>query len=195
MERHQTATGPIRRFYVIEVDHPGHASGEKAAEFTALVARLYDYMDDPANIAKLHAALMTRPLPDTFSAKSLNVSIHSTPIMLRINAASERTVLTLLGEELNRLGLKAMPESNLAGFISQSLKSSIGQTRHLMSELGWTKVKVKWGGATFSKALWVAPEFYVDRGYLQGPGFEPVKIDEHLNRVIPEEVKRLEYID
>ncbi|WP_281857912.1 primase-helicase family protein [Litoreibacter halocynthiae] len=184
-----------RRFYVIEVDHSGHASGEKASEFTALIARLYDYMDDSANIAKLHAALMARSLPDSFSAKSLNVSIHATPIMLRINAASERTVLTLLEEELNRHGLKAMPESNLTAFISQSLKSSIGQTRHLMAELGWTKFKVKWGGATFSKALWVAPEFSVDRGYLQGPGMEPVKIDDHLNKAMPDELKGIEYID
>jgi hypothetical protein len=185
--------GEDRRFYVIEVDHSGHASGEKAAEFSDLVGQLYGYMEDAQNIAKLHAALLKRSLSDDFSAKSLNVARHATPIMHRINAASESTVITLLQEELNKLELKAIPESNLAGFISKTLKGSVSQTRHLMAQLGWTKVKLKWGGVQYSRALWVAPEFYVDRGYLHGPDFKVVKIDEHLDTALPEELRSMEY--
>jgi hypothetical protein len=57
--------------------------------------------------------------------------------VLRISAASEWTVLTLLQEELNRHGQKAMPESNLAAFISQLLKSSLGLNRHLIVRQGY----------------------------------------------------------
>jgi hypothetical protein len=69
-----------RRFYVIEVDHDGQASGPKAAKFCNLVGRLHDFMNDPSSIAKLYNALMARELPATFSAKSLNVAEHSTDI-------------------------------------------------------------------------------------------------------------------
>jgi len=70
-----------RRYYIINVDHEGYARGPRAEEFAALVGRLEDWAEDPANIARLYNALMARDLPQDFSAKTLNVEIHGTDIM------------------------------------------------------------------------------------------------------------------
>lgn len=178
-----------RRFYVLEVDHDGHASGKNSDQFIQLVSRFHAFMAEPQNIAKLYNALMARTLPDDFSAKTLNLARHSTDIMRRLSTASEQTVTSMLEEKLGSQGLNAIPETDVTTFIVRVLKSPISRTRHLMAELGWTKVKVKWGAAEYNRSIWVRPEFTITGGKIYGPDCEPIKVDEHLEALLPEEMR------
>ena len=55
-----------------------------------------------------------------------------------------------------------------------------------MSELGWAKSKVKWGGVDYARAVWLRHDFAVDRGKLKGPdGFEEAVTD-HLSQNEPD---------
>ena len=49
-----------RRYYLIEIDHDGHATGPRAEEFAALVGELRQAMEDEAFLAGLYRALMQR---------------------------------------------------------------------------------------------------------------------------------------
>ncbi len=49
-----------RRFYVIDANHPGHASGPDHEDFQSFMTRFYEYMNKPENIARLYNALMAR---------------------------------------------------------------------------------------------------------------------------------------
>lgn len=181
--------GDNRRFYVLEVDHDGHAAGESAAQFSDLVGRFHEFMDDPRNIARLYNALMARGLPDGFSAKTLNVNRDATEIMRRLAGASEQTVLAMLDEYLKNQGLNAIPEGELAQLITRVLKCPISQTRHLMAELGWSKLQVKWDGVDHSRCIWVRPDFSISKGMLYGPDSEPEKVAVHLEALLPEELR------
>ena len=49
-----------------------------------------------------------------------------------------------------------------------------------MSDLGWTKKKVKWGKVDYARALWVRPGFNVENGKLFGPDGYQLGLTEHL---------------
>ncbi|UTH44940.1 primase-helicase family protein [Loktanella salsilacus] len=185
--------GDNRRFYVIDVDHDGHASGPRAAEFVDLVGRLHAFMADPTNLARLYNALMARTLPSDFSATTLNTALHSTEIMRRLASASEQTVVAMLDEELTSRGTNAIPESSITRFVAQTLRSPMSQTRHLMADLGWSKVKVKWDGVDYTRSVWVRPKFCIERGYICGPGTDPVKLGDHLAAVLPPEGREFSF--
>ena len=162
-----------RRYYIVNVDHEGYARGPQAEEFAALVGRLEEWSADPANIARLYNALMARPLPDDFSAKTLNVDAHGTEIMRQVFGNGRATILDQLKEHLDAKQQHAIAETDVVEVVTGKLKANINTTKHLMSDLGWTKSAVKWGGIDYARALWVRPGYLVERGKLFGPdGFE-----------------------
>ena len=171
-----------RRYYVVEVDHGGHASGPQAAHFAALVARLLDFLADPASVKRLYNALIERPLPETFSAKTLNVERDATDVMRRIHDSSRQVTVDQLEEHLNDQEIGALPEANLVEFVRTSLNGNVNSIRHMMAELRWSKSKAKWGGVDYARAIWLKPGYSVDRGKLHGPnGFEE-PITDHLSK-------------
>lgn len=162
-----------RRYYIVDVDHEGYARGPKAAEFAALVGRLEDWAEDPANIAGLYNALMKRVLPEEFSAKTLNVDTYGTDIMRQVFGNGRATVLDQLKEHLDATRQHALPEAEVVEMVTSKLKANINTTKHLMSDLGWRKQELKWGGVDYARQLWVRPGYTVQRGKIFGPdGFE-----------------------
>lgn len=169
-----------RRYYLIEIDHDGHATGPRAREFASLVERLYAFMEDDGAIAGLHRALMERKLDDGFSAKTLNVERDATPLMRRVQGASEQTVRTQLAEWLEARGQHAVPEADIAALVREELKQNVNSTRHMMTELGWSKSKVKWGKQDYARAIWAREGYWVENGKVRGPGGYSQPIAEHL---------------
>lgn len=162
-----------RRYYIINIDHEGYARGPKAMEFAALVGRLEDWAENPVNIARLYNALMVRKLPEDFSAKTLNVDIHGTEIMKQVFGNGRATILDRLKEYLDEMDQHAIPEAEVVEVVVDKLKTNINTTKHLMSDLGWTKREVKWGGIDYARQVWVRPGYTVERGKVFGPeGFE-----------------------
>jgi len=169
-----------RRYYLIEIDHDGHATGANAADFAALVGCLREAMKDDTFVAGLYRALMERRLANDFSAKTLNVVGDATPLSRRVHGASELTTVTLLREYLAETGLHAIPEADVARVLAEELRSNQNQSKHLMSKLGWQKCKVKWGGKDYSRAIWVDRGYWVDRGVLKGPDGYSQPLTDHV---------------
>ncbi|GGB87401.1 hypothetical protein GCM10011363_00040 [Marivita lacus] len=170
-----------RRYYLIEVDHDGHATGPKGGEFAALVGELNEFMADDRCIAGLYGALMERRQAAKFNAKWLNVQEEATPLMKQVHAASEGTRKAMLREMLDSKELKAISEAKLTEFVKKELHANLAQTKHLITELGWSKDNVKWDGCDYARAVWTAKGYWVDRGKLKGPdGFEEQDLGEHL---------------
>lgn len=171
-----------RRYYIVEVDHDGFAKGPRGAEFAALVGRLEEWSDDPANIARLFNALMARELPGDFSAKTLNVATQGTEIMQRVFGNGRATILDQLKELLDAQGMKAILEADVVRIVHDDLKANINTTKHLMSDLGWIKREVKWGKVDYGRQVWVRPGYTVQNGKITGPdGFE-ARLATHLDR-------------
>jgi hypothetical protein len=163
----------FRANYIVNVDHDGYARGPRAAKFAALVQRLEEWAADPANVARFYTALMARVLPADFSAKTLNVEVHGTDIMRQVFGNGRATILDQLEELLDGRGQYAVPESDVVKIVTGELKGNINSTKHLMSDLGWIKQALKWGGVNHKRQLWVRPGYSVQNGKIYGPeGFE-----------------------
>ncbi len=153
-----------RRYFVVQTDHDGHASGPRAAEFSAVVAGVYDALANPDEVAALYNALMKRRVSESFNPKSLNTERDGTAIMKQLLGTSGETMLDQLAEFLEGEGLDVIPQATVQNHVSTELHQNGNRTRHMMQELGWTQHKVKWGGVDYARVVWVKPGHHVADG-------------------------------
>lgn len=93
-----------RRYYIIETDHEGHASGPKSKEFNNVIRRVKEALSNPATLSAFYQHLMHAELLNTFDPYSLNTEVHGTEIMKRVAGASRQTHEHELEEHLAALG-------------------------------------------------------------------------------------------
>jgi hypothetical protein len=153
-----------RRYYIVDTDHPGYASGPRAAEFSTLVGQVVNALADPVQVAGLYNALMARKLSDEFDGQTLNTERHGTELMKRIQGAAEHTNIEQLKEFLAARKCIIVTQSDAAEFVTSTFRVSTNATRHMMMELGWTHFNVKWGGAEYARVLWAKPGHWVADG-------------------------------
>lgn len=172
-----------RRYWVVQADHDGHASGPLAAEFAELVGNVRAFIEFDEHLAGIYASLMTHKIPEDFDAKTLNVVKSATPIMKVIQSGSAKITLEMLDEDLNRRELNAIPQEQVVGIVTGDLKQSPEAAKHLLSELGWTKVKRKWGAIDYARALWVRPGYVVEGGKIAGPEGVSNSLADHIAQI------------
>lgn len=157
-----------RRYWIVEIDHEGRAGGKRGAEFSQLVGNLHAYLDRDEHVARLYRWLMARELPQDFTGKTFDASKYPTPIMELIFGNNGQTNHDLMRELLNKFELNAVSEAGVVKIITNELRANPNSTRHIMTELGWRKRSVKWGGKDYQRAIWTRPEFQVYRGKIIG---------------------------
>jgi Family of unknown function (DUF5906) len=172
-----------RRFYVIDVNHSGHASGPDHESFQDFMKVFYDHMERPENLKKLHNYLLAHQPSNSFNPRALNVAAVDTPIMRRITQASGEVLQQQLKETIDAGGRFAVPQGDLIKLFSDRLKANPNRIGHMMNELGWRPERAKWGGKDYARAVWVHPDYQVAQGRVTGPdGYdEPVsQLEEEL---------------
>jgi hypothetical protein len=158
-----------RRYWIAEINHDGYASGPRSKEFTEIVSRVHEMLTDPEAVARLYNALMRRELAPDFSGKTLNIAIHSTDVMRRIQNAAPLVTTERLREYLDGRGKTHIPEFELVAFFKDELKTNPETLRHKMIELGWSRRSVKWGGVDYARNLWLRPGYTAYRGEITAP--------------------------
>lgn len=158
-----------RRYYIVEASHDGHALGSKAKEFSELVGKVREALDDDQAVAQLYASLLRRRLNENFSAKTLNVREQATDVMKRLQAADRQVNVDQLEEKLNREARKVVTQTEVKDYITREFKVSGNSTRHLMLELEWMPYKVKWGGIDYARVIWAKKGYTIVDGNLIDP--------------------------
>jgi hypothetical protein len=171
-----------RRYYIVQTDHDGHASGPEAAAFSAVVAGVHKALDNPDEVAALYKALMQRQVGEGFNPKSLNTERDGTDVMRQLLGTSGETMLEQLEEYLDGSGHGVIPQSEVQDHITKELRQNGNRTRHMMQELGWMQHSVKWGGKDYARALWVKADYHVADGRLIMPDGQTEAIDDHVRK-------------
>jgi hypothetical protein len=167
-----------RRYYVIDVGHDGHASGPKAREFGETIAWVNRVMEDPAALARLYNALKAYPIPNSFNAKTLNTSELDSPIMQEIAYGSQEVLLGRLEEFLNKHAYVALSQDRLVFVFTEVLKANSNRAGHLIRELGWRTDRAKWGGADYTRLVYVRKDYHLVHGQIVGPaGFKQPMVE------------------
>jgi hypothetical protein len=105
---------------------------------------------------------------------------YATPIMKQLAATNRQTTLDQVEQLMNETGVVVAPQNALVDVLVKQFHVSSAQTPHLMNELGWKKVNVKWGGADYVRVLWIHSDFMVDRGKIYGPDHDGTKVVDYL---------------
>lgn len=153
-----------RRFYVVDVDHDGHASGPAADQFNNVIRSVEAALEDDQKVAAFYAWLMNRALSPDFDAMTLNTAHHATDIMRRLEAMKTPATTQQLAEFLGRENTLAITEQDLRVYIAKEMRVNVNSLQHMMTDLGWTRHTAKWGGTDYARAIWVAPQHRLDRG-------------------------------
>ncbi len=158
-----------RRFYVVDVGHEGHASGPQAASFANRVQCVEDALQDDERVAGFYQYLMQRELAEDFDPMTLNTVVHGTEVMKQLLANQTPATNQQLAEYLGRESCVVITEKDLRAYVSKEMGLKINAIRHMMTDLGWARHDVKWGGKDYARAIWTAPKYSVDRGSILGP--------------------------
>lgn len=102
--------------------------------------------------------------------KPFDVVKAQTPIMKLIFGNGTQTTHNMMGEYLNEKGVNVLPEADIIRVVMDELKANPSSTKYLMPELGWEKVKAKWGGVDYARAIRVRTGYHVEKGRVFGPG-------------------------
>jgi hypothetical protein len=167
-----------RRFYVVDVDHDGHASGPAAGHFTTIVRAVEAALEDDERVAAFYSYLMQRELAIDFDAMTLNTTVHGTDLMRRLEANQTPATTQQLAEYLGGQEALAITEHDLRVYVAKEMRQSINSIQYIMADLSWTRHQVKWGGKDYTRTIWVAPKHSIDRGNILGPeGFKKAICD------------------
>jgi hypothetical protein len=158
-----------RRFYVVDVGHEGHAAGPKAELFTDLVRAVQTALEDDQKVAAFYSYLMQRELSPDFDAMTLNTALHATDLMRRLEANQVPATTQQLAEYLGAEGCVAITEQDLRLYVTKEMRLNINTIQYMMTDLGWTRYQVKWGGKDYARAIWVRSPYGIDRGNIIGP--------------------------
>lgn len=158
-----------RRFYVVDVGHDGHASGPQAELFTRIVRAVEAALEDDEKLAAFYSWLMQRELSPDFDAMTLNTALHATDLMRRLEANQVPATTQQLAEHLGGEGCIAVTELDLRLYVTKEMRLSPNAIQYMMSDLGWTRYQVKWGGKDYTRAIWVKSAYGIDRGNIIGP--------------------------
>lgn len=158
-----------RRFYVVDVGHDGHASGPNAEFFTRIVRAVERALQDDEKVAAFYSSLMQRQLAPDFDAMTLNTSLHGTELMRQLQANQVPATTQQLAEYLGREGAVAITEEDLRAYVTREIRVNANSIQYMMTELGWRRYKVKFGGKDYARAIWVMAPYVLDRGQILGP--------------------------
>jgi len=161
--------GNDRRYFILDVDHVGHANGPETEDFQGVVRRVLEQIADPVALGALYNALLSHRVADDFNAKSLNTTTHATPVMRLIQASSRQISTERLEEYLDQRGLPYISQSDLLHFVQKSMHANPETIRHKMLELSWQRVSVKWGGTDYARVTWLRPGHSAQRGEVVAP--------------------------
>lgn len=167
-----------RRFYVVDVDHDGHASGPLAEQFNNIVRSVETALEDDEKVAAFYSSLMQRQLSPDFDAMTLNTAVHGTELMRRLEANQTPATTQQLAEYLGSQDAKAITEQDLRVYFRAELKLNPNSIQYMMTDLGWTRHQAKWGGTNYARAIWVRSRYKLDRGHIIGrDGFKKAVCD------------------
>lgn len=158
-----------RRILVIDCDHSGHASGPDAEDFQAFMKQFHEWMEVPANIAGVWAALMQWKTSNSFNPNSLNIAAIDTPIMQQLQAASGEVLQQALVELFQARSVFAIALTQLQKIFTEELKTNPNRIPHFMNDMRWRSERAKWGGVDYARAIWVHPDYQVIKGRVTGP--------------------------
>lgn len=160
--------GGERRYYIIDMNHEGHAQGSQNDLFSALAGKVNELSENPQFIRDLYERLVVRELSASFDPKNLRFNENATPIMreLQANSGNENEhVLSAILEEYHAPLILSEDFAELAAYLRLKNATSL---RNMLAKLGWEARRISFGGRQYR--VWCEKTLQIENGRVSHPG-------------------------
>lgn len=154
--------GGERRYYIIDMDHDGHAQGSKNEEFYELAAAVNEQVKYPQFVRDLYERLMARKLSAKFDPKNMRFNDNATPIMreLQVNSGNEgeQVLVAILAEHHCSIILS----EDFPDLIAHLRLRNANSLRNMLAKLDWEARRIRFGGAQYR--AWCKKDLEIENG-------------------------------
>lgn len=154
--------GGERRYYIIEMNHDGHAQGPKNDEFAELVGDVYAQVSNTKKLAALYTALMSRKISPDFNPKSMRFNAIATPIMQELQAQSGNESDETLEAVLAEYCVSIIPSSDFKELLKYLNARTDNTVRNALIRLGWENTRLRW--AEKQQRVWTKKGIMIENG-------------------------------
>ena len=141
--------GGERRYYIIDMDHDGHAQGCLNEEFYELAAAVNEQVGNPQFVRDLYERLMTRKLSTKFDPKNMRFNENATPIMRELQANSGNEGEEVLSAILAEHHCSIILSEDFPELISHLRLRNANSLRNMLAKLEWEARRIRFGGAQY----------------------------------------------
>jgi len=141
--------GGERRYYIIDMDHEGHAHGSKNDEFYALAGAVNEQIKNPQYVRDLYERLVTRKLSKTFDPTNIRFNDNATPIMRELQANSGNEGEQVLAAILAEHHCSIILSEDFPDLIAHLRLRNTNSLRNMLVRMGWEARRIRFGGAQY----------------------------------------------
>lgn len=154
--------GGERRYFIIDMDHEGHAQGARNEEFYALAAAVNEKLENPQFVRNLYERFMNRRLAAAFDPKNMRFNENATTIMRELQAISGNETERVLAALLSRYNVSIIPSADFPALISHLKLRNPNSLRNMLSRLGWESRRIRYDGA--QHRVWCERSLEIENG-------------------------------
>lgn len=154
--------GGERRYFIIKMQHDGHAQGPNSEVFSDLVGDVMEQIKDEDLLAALYGALMARQISSNFDPKNMRFSQNATPIMRELQAQSGNEADETLEALLAEYSVSIIPSSDFKALAKYLNVRNDNSLRNSLVRLGWESMRLYLGAK--QQRVWAKKGLLVESG-------------------------------
>ena len=138
--------GGERRYFIIDMDHEGHAQGLDNDTFVKLVQSVKAQINEPQALRNLYSRLIERRQSANFDPMNMRFTENATLIMQELQASSVNESDKVLEELLQQYRVSVIPSEDIAELSGYLRSRSVMALRNSLTRLGWEARRIRFGG-------------------------------------------------
>ena len=159
--------GGERRYFLIDMDHDGHAYGDRKDEFDAITAAFRKDLEDPQCLKRWYIELTGRSYHQDFDPFVLKPQKIGSPLMKELMGEARIEVRDVLEDLLTVYSVTVIPSADQQLLVNHLKLKGQQALRNILRDLNWEPNSVRFDGCT--QRIWVKQGNPVERGRIDAP--------------------------
>lgn len=160
--------GGERRYYIIDMDHEGHAQGSKNDEFYGLAGVVNEQVKNPQFVRDLYERMVTRKLSTAFDPTNMRFNDNATPIMRELQANSGNEGEQVLAAILAEHHCSIVLSEDFPDLIAHLRLRNANSLRNMLAKMDWEARRIRFGGSQYR--AWCKKDLEIENGRVKHNG-------------------------
>lgn len=159
--------GGERRYFLIDMDHAGHAYGDRKDAFDEITAAFRKDLENPKQLKRWYIELTGRNHHKDFDPFVLKPQKIGSPLMKELMGEARIEVKDVLEDLLAIYSVTVIPSADQQLLVNHLKLKGQQSLRNILRDLGWLPISARFDGKT--QRIWVRQDITVEQGRLDAP--------------------------